>query len=869
MARGSLRIYLGASPGVGKTFAMLDEGFRRRERGADVVIGIVETHGRAGTAAQIRDLEVVPRAHREHRGTTVQEMDLDAVLVRRPRVVLVDEFAHTNAPGSRNDKRWQDVEALLDAGIDVISTLNIQHLESLNDVVTRITGMVQRETVPDAVVRRADQIELVDMSPEAVRRRMAHGNIYPAERVDAALSNWFRPGNLGALRELALLWVADRVEESLSSYLVDHGITDAWETRERVVVGITGGGGGEALIRRAARISGRVGGELIGVHVVSVDGLVGTPADSERLAAQRRLVDELGGTVRDVAGGSLAEALVAFARAEKATQLVLGATRRSRWYEVWRGSLVARVTRLAGDIDVHVIAQREPEESEPTGGTRLRVHAPVDPRRIWWAWVLTVVGLPALCALGVAFRDGLALESELLVFLAVVLLIAAIGGRLVGAVASVVASLLVNWFFVEPLHTLTVADPDNLVALMVFVAVAITVGSLVDSAARRSLDAARARVEAEALARAAATMAADPDPMPQLAEQLRTAAGLDAVRISRRVGDAWTPIAAAGSIDDTGSTTPVPVVFAIGSPGDDSQGQGHGQGQGQAQNQGGSRHRLELYGRPLSADDQRMLRALVDQLAVAIDHQELAREAIDISALAEIDAVRTALLRAVSHDLRTPLSSIKAMVSGLLDRSVQWTDEQLAEALATIDEETDRLNRLVGNLLDASRLQIGALAMNIVDVDLAEAVAGALDSVGPVADDVAVELPADLPMVKSDMVLLERSLANIVSNAVRHGGRAGVRITAGTVGDEVRVCIVDRGPGIPLAQRERVMAPFQRLGDQQTADGVGLGMSIAQGFISASGGSLTLDDTPGGGLTVTMSLRAGSPAASMPERTNA
>ncbi len=273
MARGTLRIYLGASPGVGKTYKMLGEGVRRKSRGTDVVIGVVETHGRINTAEQIGDLEVIPLEDVEYRGTLLKEMDVDAILRRRPQVVLVDEYAHTNAPGSRNEKRWQDVEELLDAGIDVIATLNIQHLESLNDVISQITGITQRETVPDDIVRRADQLELVDMTPEAIRRRLAHGNIYPADRIDAAMANYFRVGNLGAFRELALLWVADRVEESLHGYLAAHGIDDTWETRERVVVGITGRPGGEALIRRASRMAGRVSGDLIGVHVVVDDGL--------------------------------------------------------------------------------------------------------------------------------------------------------------------------------------------------------------------------------------------------------------------------------------------------------------------------------------------------------------------------------------------------------------------------------------------------------------------------------------------------------------------------------------------------------------------------------------------------------------------
>src|SRR4051794_22612777 len=366
--RGSLRIYLGASPGVGKTYRMLNEGVRRKDRGTDVVVGLVETHGRAQTADQLASLEIVPQKTVEYRGTALHEMDTDAIMCRRPQVVLVDEYAHTNAPGSTNEKRWQDVERLLDAGIDVISTLNIQHLESLNDVISRITGVVQRETVPDDVVRRANQLELVDMSPEAIRRRMAHGNIYPPERIDAALANYFRPGNLSALRELALLWLADRVEESLHGYLDAHGISEPWETRERVVVGLTGIAGGDALIRRAARMAGRVGGELIGVHVAVDDGLA--QQNDAALAVQRRLVAELGGAVPDIVAPHPAEAMASFARREKATQLLLGASGRSRWHELVHGSFVARVTRLAPDIDVHVIARTD--NNEPVPGRRRR-----------------------------------------------------------------------------------------------------------------------------------------------------------------------------------------------------------------------------------------------------------------------------------------------------------------------------------------------------------------------------------------------------------------------------------------------------------------------------------------------------------------
>ncbi|MHB8458289.1 MAG: universal stress protein, partial [Acidimicrobiales bacterium] len=368
MERGSLRVYLGAAPGVGKTYAMLNEGWRRRERGTDVIVGWVETHGRAGTSAQLRDLELVPPRILTHRGQTLSEMDFEAIVRRHPAVVLVDELAHTNAPGSLHEKRWQDIEGLLDRGISVISTLNIQHLESVNDVVTAITGVPQRETVPDAVVRAAEQVELVDMTPEALRRRMAHGHVYPTERVDVALANYFRAGNLVALRELALLWVADNVEDQLQEYRKRHGIDGPWETRERVLVALDGTRTGDHLIRRAARMARRAKGDLIAVHVRSDDGLRRLPPS--HLDEQLALVAQLGGTYREVLGSDVAEALVQVARAENSTQIVLGTSRRSRWARLNAGSVVNSVIAKSGEaLDVHVIsppARADPEVASPS-----------------------------------------------------------------------------------------------------------------------------------------------------------------------------------------------------------------------------------------------------------------------------------------------------------------------------------------------------------------------------------------------------------------------------------------------------------------------------------------------------------------------
>src|SRR5579859_2199043 len=410
--RGHLRIYLGSAAGVGKTFAMLNEGHRRAERGADVVVAFAESHGRPQTAALLDGFEIIPRRPIEYRGTVFEEMDLDAVLARRPEIALVDEFAHTNVPGSRNEKRWQDVEELLASGIDVITTVNIQHLESLNDVVMKITGVPQRETVPDAVVRAADQVELIDMTPEALRRRMAHGNIYPAEKVDAALSNYFRPGNLAALRELALLWLADKVDEGLQRYREAHGIHGTWEARERVVVALTGGPEGETLIRRAARIAARsTGGDLLAVYVTRSDGLTG--ADPAALAAQRSLTESLGGSFHQVVGDDVPEALLAFARAENATQLVLGASRRGWITSLLTGPGVSlRTIRDSGDIDVHIVTHSHMGRGR--GLPSLRGDLPL--RRKIAGYALALVLAPLLTLLLANLRHHLNLTSDMLIF---------------------------------------------------------------------------------------------------------------------------------------------------------------------------------------------------------------------------------------------------------------------------------------------------------------------------------------------------------------------------------------------------------------------------------------------------------------------
>ncbi len=539
MARGKLRLYLGAAPGVGKTFAMLNEGWRRKERGTDVIIGWVEEHGRPQTDAQIRDLEIFPRSVVEYRGQSFEEMDVEGILRRRPQLVLVDELAHSNVPGSKHAKRWEDVHELLDAGINVISTVNLQHLESLNDVVERITGVTQQETVPDRVVRAADQLELVDMAPEALRRRLAHGNVYPPERIDAALGNYFRTGNLTALRELALLWVADRVDEELNDYRERHDIAGPWETKERVVVSLTGSPGSAVLIRRAARMAMRTKAELVGVHVRTDDGL--TDSGSQGLQQNRALLDDLGGRYVEVVGADVAPALVQVARAENATQLVLGATHRSRLTEFVRGSVINSVIRAAGgSLDVHVIATdavatRDDDspgaEDEPTTsptGTRHRrsILSPLSVRRRVAALLIGLVGFPLLTVALTAGRSNADLATALSTYLVLVVIVAATGGVWPAALAAVAGFLLSNYYFTPPTHTFTIADARDILALVMFLVTAGVVSVLVDLSARRTATAIRARSDARMLARVAGRMVApEGNPLPALLDELLVAFG--------------------------------------------------------------------------------------------------------------------------------------------------------------------------------------------------------------------------------------------------------------------------------------------------------------------------------------------------------
>ncbi|MGV9567678.1 ATP-binding protein [Streptomyces sp. NPDC003480] len=828
MGRGKLRIYLGAAPGVGKTYAMLSEAHRRIERGTDCVVAFVEHHDRPRTEVMLHGLEQITCKELVHRGAVFTEMDVDAVLRRAPAVALVDELAHTNIPGSRNAKRWQDVEELLAAGIDVVSTVNIQHLESLGDVVESITGVRQRETVPDEVVRRADQIELVDMSPQALRRRMAHGNIYKPDKVDAALSNYFRPGNLTALRELALLWVADRVDEYLNEYRRRHRVSTIWGSRERIVVGVTGGPEGRTLIRRAARLAEKgAGGEVLAVYISRSDGL--TSASPKELAVQRTLVEELGGTFHHVVGDDIPAALLDFARGVNATQIVLGSSRRKAWQYVFGPGVGATVARESGpDLDVHIVTHEEVAKGRglPVGrGARL------GRTRIIAGWLVGIVG-PAVLAVLLNTVD-LGLANDMLLFLSLTVAAALLGGLYPALASAAFGSLLLNYYYTPPLHRLTIADPKNIVAIAIFVGVAVSVASVVDLAARRTHQAARLRAESEILSFLAGSVLRGETGLQDILERVRETFGMESAALLERTSDVdpWT---CAGSVGP-GTAVERPEDADVDVP-------------------VGDHMALALSGRVLPASDRRVLAAFAAQAAVVLDRQRLQQEAEQARGLAEGNRIRTALLAAVSHDLRTPLAGIKASVTSLRSDDVEWSEEDRAELLAAIEDGADRLDHLVGNLLDMSRLQTGTVTPLIRAIDLDEVVPMALGGVPE--DSVELDVPETLPMVAVDAGLLERTVANLVENAVKYSPREShVLVSASALADRVEVRVVDQGPGVPDEAKDRIFEPFQRYGDAPRGAGVGLGLAVARGFAEAMGGALNAEDTPGGGLTMVLSLR--------------
>ncbi|OZG64176.1 histidine kinase [Bifidobacterium hapali] len=830
---------LGAAPGVGKTCAMLKEGRRLKSEGKDVVIALLETHGRKATEREAKGLERVPLRRTRYRGMWLEEMDLFGVIERHPDVALVDELAHTNAPGSMHDKRWQDVEDLLDAGIDVITTINVQHIESLNDVVREITGSTQKETVPDKVLRSATQVELVDLPPEGLRERLSAGLVYKPDRVDAALSNYFRVGNLTALRELALLWLAGRVDEALKEYRDEHHINAKWETRERVIVALSGGPEGEQLLRRGARVArASGGGDLIAVHVTSEDGLAGS--NPGLLVKQRALVEQLGGTYHQIVGEDIADALLDFARANNATQVIVGVSRRSavsRWFG--RPSATTGIISKSGDIDVHIVTH-----SFAAQGFRLKLPShktAVDPRHRLAGLAFACLSVLSVSLLLSVFSNPTAGQRDALILQLLVVVSAVIGGIVPAITAAILSGLALDFFYTAPVGTFHVMRASDVVTIILYVIVGVIVSSVVDRANTRAREAQRASAESEILANVAGAVLRSDDPLQAIVRRTREAFGFDCVRVIRDkrilMSDGEPIVSPNVSDKDDNLHDTITLDGSVHAPS------------------------LELYGRAIEASDQRMLMAILSQIQAVIEHNDLERKAKEVGPLAAAEKVRTGLLNAVSHDLRRPLASATAAISGLQRIGDRMSEQDRHELLAVAANGLSQLTKLVTDLLDVSRLREGALPLSLVATDVGETVISVFDEQGIEPWSVDIDIAPELPLVVADPPLLRRALANVLINAMRFtpDGRR-VRISASTFNGLVEIRVADQGPGVPDDRKNDIFLPFHRLGDTDNKTGLGLGMALSKGFVESMGGTITPEDTPGGGLTIVIALRAADPA---------
>ncbi|MDU7286635.1 sensor histidine kinase [Corynebacterium kroppenstedtii] len=871
--RGTLKVYLGFAPGVGKTCAMLSEAHDLVDRGHDVLVGIVEDHGRARTRKLTEGLPILQRKSVAHRGSEYGEFDLQAALDARPEIILVDELAHTvvDQPDrqvelSAGTKRWHDVYALLEAGINVISTMNIQHLESLNDVVSAVTGTRQRETVPDQVLRDADEIELIDLSPDALRIRLARGEVYRQQQAETALNSYFRVGNLTALRELSLLWLADKVDEGLEKYREEEKIEDNWPARERVVVAVQGDEASEALIRRGARITERVvGREMLVVYVSSADATLGRNLP-QRLRRLQELTESLDGQWRVIEGDDVADTLLKFARTVNASQLVIGlGTRMSRLFS----STAHQIIDGADRIDVHIVSTiggDSKEEAEglglwSKGRTRasawlksLRSRAAgtskqLSPMRKVSGWALAVLGPVLLTLLMLPFDNHeAALGSILLGYLTIAVFSAMAGGFGPAIMAVTLGSLLANWFFTHPFRTLTVTEPANFVQIILFFVISVAVAVVVDIAERRRALANRRLGQAVVLSDLARGALDEGDDIRSLLSRLRETFNLHRVDLQQysKERKKWVTME---TTDPGGIGVPWP-----GIPSPAHVGAGDGM-------------RFVLGERELSPAENAMIEAHGARITAIIDRERIEAMRRATAALEAGNRVGTALLTAVSHDLRTPLAGIQAAISSLMMDDLDLDEDSRALLMGTIESSVDRLETVTGNLLDMGRVNSNTVTIRHTSVQYADVVDAVCAELPEAAQHIDSDVGESAPAVVADAGLVQRIVSNIVINARRYAPNSRIEITAHPVQESgtVELHITDHGPGFPPETVDDVFTPFQRLGDQSAStNGLGLGLAVARGFAEAMGGALVAENTPGGGATLVLSL----PAATTPPTTN-
>lgn len=872
-ASGKLKIFVGAAPGVGKTYEMLQSAHARRKAGIDVVVGFVETHGRAETEALVLGLEVIPRKKLDYRGQVVEEMDLDAVIARRPKIALVDELAHTNATGSRHPKRYLDVKELLSHGIDVYTAVNIQHIESLNDVVAQITRVRVRETVPDSIFDRADAIELIDLTPDDLIQRLREGKVYVPKQAERALEHYFSPGNLTALRELALRRTAERVDEQLLNHMQANAIAGPWAASERILVSVSEDPRAAGLVRYTKRLADRLHAPFTAISIETRRSLQLSDEERDRLADTLRLAESLGGEALTIpaVGRRIADDIINFAQGNNVTQIVIGKSTRSRWFEMTRGSVVHDLVPRAGNISVHVIPGEDvPGEPAPKTGVQTAAKLePFDPLPYLKSLGIVLIGLGA----AELIQPYFGIENVDLVLLTAVVTVAVRYGLWPSLLATVAASLCYNFFFMPPLYTFTIADPTNIAAFVLFMAVAMIVSNV----------AARVRTQADtAIGRIRTT------------EQLYA--------FSRK-------LAGTGTLDDvlwatayqTALMLKVRVVLLLpeegllivksGYPPEDELDQAdlaaanwawsndRSAGRGSDTLPGAKRLFLPMRtgrgpigvigidndrtGPLLTPDQRRLLDALVDQGALAIERVLLVEDMDRVKRTVESERLRSALLTSISHDLKTPLASVLGAASTMRDLAGALSDTEKRDLLATVIDESERLNRFIANLLDMTKLESGAIVPNTALHDLGEIVGSALRRASKILAGHKVELvlAADLPMLQLDAVLFEQVLFNLLDNAAKYSPpETTISIRSQRERDQVVLQVADEGDGIPPDEIESVFDKFYRAqkGDR-VRPGTGLGLAISRGFVEAMGGTILAanrSDRSGAVLTVRLPVPA-------------
>lgn len=863
--RGRLTIFLGAAAGVGKTYAMLEAAHERQADGVDVVIGWVETHGRSETEALVRGLSIIPPRELVYRGKVFREMDLDALLQRRPQLALVDELAHTNIPGSRHTRRFQDVEELLAAGINVYTTLNIQHVESLNDIVAQITGIRVQETVPDRLLDEADQIQLIDIPPEELIERLKEGKVYVPPQAERALQKFFRPGNINALRELALRYTARRVEGQLDHYMRLHGIAGPWPAGERVMACVSPSPFSAQVIRTARRMAAGLKAEWLVVYVETPERLPADETMRDQLARNLHLAEELGAEVIILTGNDAAEELLTVAQRKNVTQIVIGKPLHPPWQELWHGSLVDKIIRGSQGISVHII----PGKTRPREGHRApRWHH--RPRASSWPYTGVLVAVMLVTVLNKTLQSAFDLTNIALLYLLPVLFSAARWGRGPSILASVLGVLAFDFFFVPPVLSFSVSDLRHLLSFGVFLVVAVITSTMATRLKAQAENARRRETRTAALYALSRKMAVETD----IEGILKTVVKMVAETIDGEtvifMPDATGKLAVRATAPsppeqwlDSNEYAVAGWVFTHGQlagRGTDTLAGADGLYlplKAEENNLGVLGVKLTHPERHLAPEQRWLLEAFASLAALAILRLQLAAEAQQARCLAASEKLRTALFNSISHDLRTPLASITAAVTGLLEGDEVYHPEARQALLQTIKEGARRLNRLVGNLLDMARLESGMLQLKQEWCDLEDIIGVALGQLRETLQDrpLEVNIPPELPLVKVDFTLIEQVLVNLLENAVKYSPPGSkIDIEVRREGKELLVAIADRGAGIPEGDWERIFDKFYRLQSPRHVSGTGLGLSICRGIIEAHGGKIRAEARPGGGSVFTFSL---------------